>query len=45
MIYFSHTGICARHCIIMYVYIGETGSPGGVLTFYIPAILEPEEGA
>jgi len=35
--------ICANHCIIMYVYIGEVGNSGGVLTFYIPALLDGVE--
>ncbi|KZT40004.1 cell cycle checkpoint [Sistotremastrum suecicum HHB10207 ss-3] len=35
--------ICARHCIILYVYIGSVGEPGGVLTFYLPAILDEDE--
>ncbi|KIJ52433.1 hypothetical protein M422DRAFT_156646 [Sphaerobolus stellatus SS14] len=30
--------ICHKHCIIMYVYIGDVGEPGDVLTFYIPAM-------
>ncbi|KAF8588237.1 cell cycle checkpoint [Ramaria rubella] len=30
--------ICHKHCIIMYVYIGEMGEPGGILTFYIPGM-------
>jgi len=34
----SLTGICHKHCIIMYVYIGDVGEPGDVLTFYIPAM-------
>lgn len=33
-------GICQNHCIILYVYIGEVAEAGGVLTFYIPAIIE-----
>ncbi|KZT65911.1 cell cycle checkpoint [Daedalea quercina L-15889] len=32
--------ICQNHCIIMYVYIGEVAEAGGVLTFYVPAIIE-----
>ncbi|TDL25549.1 cell cycle checkpoint [Rickenella mellea] len=31
--------ICEQHCIILYVYIGEAGDNGGVLTFYIPTRL------
>lgn len=30
-------GICAGHCLIMYVYIGEMDDSGGILTFYIPS--------
>ncbi|KAM5532804.1 hypothetical protein V8D89_013523 [Ganoderma adspersum] len=29
--------ICANHCMILYVYIGDVSDAGGVLTFYIPA--------
>jgi len=29
--------ICANHCLILYVYIGELEDSGGVLTFYLPA--------
>ncbi|EJF64406.1 cell cycle checkpoint [Dichomitus squalens LYAD-421 SS1] len=29
--------ICANHCMILYVYIGNVADAGGVLTFYIPA--------
>ncbi|EPS93287.1 hypothetical protein FOMPIDRAFT_1026583 [Fomitopsis schrenkii] len=32
--------ICQNHCIILYVYMGEIADAGGVLTFYIPAIIE-----
>ncbi|KAH9917266.1 checkpoint protein Hus1/Mec3 [Fomitopsis serialis] len=32
--------ICQNHCIILYVYIGEMAEAGGILTFYIPAIIE-----
>ncbi|KIY52061.1 cell cycle checkpoint [Fistulina hepatica ATCC 64428] len=35
--------ICHRHCLILYVYIGDAATAGGVLTFYIPAILDDEE--
>jgi HUS1 checkpoint protein len=35
--------MCSGHCIIMYVYIGEVGNAGGVLTFYIPALLDGVE--
>ncbi|KIY72138.1 cell cycle checkpoint [Cylindrobasidium torrendii FP15055 ss-10] len=32
--------ICQNHCMILYVYIGDVVDAGGVLTFYIPAILD-----
>jgi len=32
--------ICHKCCLIMYVYIGEQGEPGGILTFYIPGRLD-----
>ncbi|KAI0031105.1 cell cycle checkpoint [Vararia minispora EC-137] len=32
--------ICNRHCMIFYVYIGEAADSGGVLTFYLPAVLD-----
>ncbi|QRW04104.1 Hus1, required for S-M and DNA damage checkpoints-like protein [Ceratobasidium sp. AG-Ba] len=35
--------ICANYCVIMYVYIGEVGDTGGVITFYIPARLDEVE--
>lgn len=35
--------ICANYCVIMYVYIGEVGDAGGVITFYIPARLDEVE--
>lgn len=35
-----YTGLCQNHCIILYVYIGEVADAGGVLTFYLPAIVE-----
>ncbi|KAF4613723.1 hypothetical protein D9613_008149 [Agrocybe pediades] len=35
--------ICKNHCLIIYVYIGDTTDAGGVLTFYIPAIIEDDE--
>ncbi|KAH9948570.1 cell cycle checkpoint [Amylocystis lapponica] len=33
-------GICQNHCLILYVYIGDISDAGGVLTFYIPAIID-----
>jgi len=32
--------ICQHHCVILYVYIGDVTDAGGVLTFYIPSILD-----
>ncbi|TFY83330.1 hypothetical protein EWM64_g682 [Hericium alpestre] len=32
--------ICQNHCMILYVYIGDVADAGGVLTFYIPAVLD-----
>ncbi|EPQ53912.1 cell cycle checkpoint [Gloeophyllum trabeum ATCC 11539] len=33
--------VCHRHCLILYFYIGSTGADsGGVLTFYIPSIVD-----
>ncbi|KZT27249.1 cell cycle checkpoint [Neolentinus lepideus HHB14362 ss-1] len=33
--------ICHRHCLILYFYIGSTGpDAGGVLTFYIPSMVD-----
>ncbi|KAI8980619.1 cell cycle checkpoint [Trametes punicea] len=29
--------ICEKHCVILYVYIGNVADAGGVLTYYIPA--------
>ncbi|GLB44726.1 putative hus1-like protein [Lyophyllum shimeji] len=34
--------ICQHHCMILYVYIGDVADAGGVLTFYIPAIINDE---
>ncbi|KAG6816673.1 hypothetical protein H0H87_004033 [Tephrocybe sp. NHM501043] len=34
--------ICQNHCMILYVYIGDVADAGGVLTFYIPAIIDDE---
>ncbi|KAH7873213.1 checkpoint protein Hus1/Mec3 [Lentinula edodes] len=34
--------ICQNHCLILYVYIGDVADAGGVLTFYIPAIIDDE---
>ncbi|KAF8149076.1 checkpoint protein Hus1/Mec3 [Crassisporium funariophilum] len=35
--------ICQHHCVILYVYIGDVADAGGVLTFYIPAIIDEED--
>ncbi|KAF5342544.1 hypothetical protein D9611_001220 [Ephemerocybe angulata] len=32
--------ICQHHCLILYVYIGDVADAGGVLTFYIPAVID-----
>ncbi|KAH8094491.1 cell cycle checkpoint [Cristinia sonorae] len=32
--------ICQNHAMILYVYIGEVADAGGVLTFYIPAVID-----
>ncbi|TCD60407.1 hypothetical protein EIP91_010222 [Steccherinum ochraceum] len=32
--------ICQNHAMILYVYIGDVSDAGGVLTFYIPAIID-----
>ncbi|KAI0090215.1 cell cycle checkpoint [Irpex rosettiformis] len=32
--------ICQNHCMILYVYIGEVADAGGVLTYYIPAMVD-----
>lgn len=34
--------ICQQHCMILYVYIGDVGDAGGVLTYYIPAIISDD---
>jgi len=30
---------CHQYCVILYVYIGDVADAGGVLTFYIPAMV------
>ncbi|KDQ24948.1 hypothetical protein PLEOSDRAFT_1067649 [Pleurotus ostreatus PC15] len=35
--------ICQRHCMILYVYVGDYADAGGVLTFYIPAIIDGDD--
>lgn len=36
----DNLGICQNHCAILYVYIGDVADAGGVLTFYIPAVID-----
>jgi HUS1 checkpoint protein len=36
----SIVGICQGHCLILFVYIGDSADVGGVLTFYIPSVLD-----
>jgi HUS1 checkpoint protein len=38
--YFGLVGICQGHCLILFVYIGDSVDVGGVLTFYIPSVLD-----
>jgi HUS1 checkpoint protein len=40
---FVHTGLCHNHCAILYVYIGEIADAGGVLTYYIPTVIDGDE--
>ncbi|ESK85808.1 checkpoint clamp complex protein hus1 [Moniliophthora roreri MCA 2997] len=35
--------ICQKHCLILYVYIGDVAEAGGVLTFYLPAVIDDED--
>ncbi|KIJ62874.1 hypothetical protein HYDPIDRAFT_30017 [Hydnomerulius pinastri MD-312] len=35
--------ICQKHCAILYVYIGEVADAGGVLTFYIPTVIDDDD--
>ncbi|PPQ69301.1 hypothetical protein CVT26_001619 [Gymnopilus dilepis] len=35
--------VCQHHCVILYVYIGDVADAGGVLTYYIPAIIDDED--
>ncbi|TEB31539.1 cell cycle checkpoint [Coprinellus micaceus] len=32
--------VCQHHCLILYVYIGDVADAGGVLTFYVPAVID-----
>ncbi|KAF9233171.1 cell cycle checkpoint [Melanogaster broomeanus] len=32
--------ICQNHCAILYVYIGDVAHAGGMLTFYIPTVID-----
>lgn len=36
----ANLGICQNHCAILYVYIGDVADAGGVLTFYIPTVID-----
>lgn len=36
----ANLAICQNHCAILYVYIGDVADAGGVLTFYIPTIID-----
>jgi len=38
--YLDLEGICQGHCLILFVYIGDSADVGGVLTFYIPSVLD-----
>jgi hypothetical protein len=38
--YLDLEGICQGHCLILFVYIGDSADLGGVLTFYIPSVLD-----
>lgn len=40
---FVYTGLCHNHCAILYVYIGEIADAGGVLTYYIPTVIDGDE--
>jgi len=42
ILFLLYLGICQHHCVILYVYIGDMTDAGGVLTFYIPAIIDDE---
>ncbi|KAG1737146.1 cell cycle checkpoint [Suillus paluster] len=35
--------LCHNHCAILYVYIGEIADAGGVLTYYIPTVIDGDE--
>ncbi|EIW83682.1 cell cycle checkpoint [Coniophora puteana RWD-64-598 SS2] len=35
--------VCQNHCAILYVYIGEVADAGGVLTYYIPTVIDGDE--
>jgi HUS1 checkpoint protein len=37
---FILVGICQGHCLILFVYIGDSADVGGVLTFYVPSVLD-----
>ncbi|KAG0701223.1 cell cycle checkpoint [Suillus ampliporus] len=35
--------LCHNHCAILYVYIGEIADAGGVLTYYIPTVIDGDD--
>ena len=37
--------VCAKHCLILYVYLGDARSEGenGVLTYFLPAVNADDE--
>ncbi|KAL0571124.1 Checkpoint protein hus1 [Marasmius crinis-equi] len=35
--------VCNKHCLILYVYIGDVAEAGGVLTFYLPAVIDDDD--
>ncbi|KAJ8584849.1 cell cycle checkpoint [Rhizopogon salebrosus TDB-379] len=35
--------LCQNHCAILYVYIGEIADAGGVLTYYIPTVIDGDD--
>lgn len=39
----SGSGICEHHSLILYLYIGDVEHAGGVLTFFIPAVVVDDD--
>lgn len=35
--------VCAGHSLILYLYIGDVDRAGGVLTFFLPAVVVEDE--